>query len=335
MKVRALAFVAMAVFIVTAARAEAPYQSPRPAPRPVPRSVLPTPASNAGLDMAVEAAVVSASLEASAGSVLLSLIPRARPPEMIPAVASSEESAVALSAARTTPAARSNDPVAGVLDALFGARAPAVLTNASALAVARSLRPRRRPAGFDRLVRVAATPRAPVNGGSVCGVAAIRGQVIAPVPGPGACGVDAPVRVSSVAGIPLSMQPTIDCPTAIALNEWVRDGVIPTIGRTGGGVARINIIAHYSCRPRNNVPGAKLSEHGKGRALDVSGVTLRNGKTLTVEEQWNGQYSRVFRTLYRRACGPFGTVLSPDADRNHYNHFHLDTAQYRGGPYCH
>ncbi|MEJ2029130.1 MAG: extensin family protein [Maritimibacter sp.] len=296
MKARALAFVAAAIFIATAARAEAPFLSPRPVHRPE----LPTPASNAGLDMAVEAAVVSASLEASAGSVLHSLTPPARPAEVIPVVATSEESATALPAVSPNPAVNPNDPVAGVLDALFGARPPAVLTNASALAVSRSLRPRHRPAGFDRLVRVAA-----------------------------------PVRISSVAGIPLSMQPTIDCPTAIALNDWVRDGVIPTIGRTGGGVARIDIIAHYSCRTRNNQPGAKLSEHSKGHALDVSGVTLRNGKTLTVEDQWSGQYSRVFRTLYRRACGPFGTVLSPDADRYHYNHFHLDTARYRGGPYCH
>ncbi|MEJ2020883.1 MAG: extensin family protein [Maritimibacter sp.] len=331
MKARALAFVAAAIFIATAARAEAPFLSPRPVHRPD----LPTPASNAGLDMAVEAAVVSASLEASAGSVLHSLTPPARPAEVIPVVATSEESATALPVVSPNPAVNPNDPVAGVLDALFGARPPAVLTNASALAVSRSLRPRHRPAGFDRLVRVAATPRAPVSGGSVCGVAAIRGQAIAPIPGPGGCGVDAPVRISSVAGIPLSMQPTIDCPTAIALNDWVRDGVIPTIGRTGGGVARIDIIAHYSCRTRNNQPGAKLSEHSKGHALDVSGVTLRNGKTLTVEDQWSGQYSRVFRTLYRRACGPFGTVLSPDADRYHYNHFHLDTARYRGGPYCH
>ncbi len=325
MRAGALALVAAAILIATAAQAEAPYLSPRPAPRPH----MPTPASNSGLDLAVEAAVVSASLEASAGGVLLSLIPPTRPSNAIPAVATPETSAAAI------PAVRPNDPVAGVLDVLFGARPPAVLNNASMLAVTRSLRPRRRPAGFDRLVRVAAMPRAVASGGSVCGVAAIRGETIASIHGAGACGVAAPVRVSSVAGIPLSMQPTIDCPTAIALNNWVRDGVLPTFGATGGGVARINIIAHYSCRTRNNQPGAKLSEHGKGHALDVSGVTLRNGKVLTVEDQWRGRYSNQFRTLYRRACGPFGTVLSPDADRHHYNHFHLDTARYRGGPYCH
>ena len=34
--------------------------------------------------------------------------------------------------------------------------------------------------------------------------------------------------------------------------------------------------------PRNNIPGAKLSEHGKGNALDVSAVKLRNGGDVQV-----------------------------------------------------
>ena len=40
------------------------------------------------------------------------------------------------------------------------------------------------------------------------------------------------------------------------------------------------------------------------------------------------------RKMHRTACGPFGTVLGPDSDRFHRDHFHFDTAKYRSGPFC-
>jgi hypothetical protein len=40
------------------------------------------------------------------------------------------------------------------------------------------------------------------------------------------------------------------------------------------------------------------------------------------------------RRMHRGACGPFGTVLGPEADRYHQDHFHFDTARYRSGSYC-
>jgi hypothetical protein len=40
------------------------------------------------------------------------------------------------------------------------------------------------------------------------------------------------------------------------------------------------------------------------------------------------------RRAHKTACGPFGTVLGPNADRYHQDHFHFDTARYRSGSYC-
>jgi len=37
---------------------------------------------------------------------------------------------------------------------------------------------------------------------------------------------------------------------------------------------------------------------------------------------------------WRAACGPFGTVLGPESNRFHRDHFHFDTARYRSGSYC-
>ena len=123
--------------------------------------------------------------------------------------------------------------------------------------------------------------------------------------------------------------------TAKALNAWVREGVIPAVGRTGGGVARINVIAHYACRTRNNKSGAKLSEHAKGHAVDIAGITLADGTKLTVLNHWrSSSFGKIIKAMHRSACGPFGTVLGPNADRYHQDHLHIDTARYRSGSYC-
>ena len=171
--------------------------------------------------------------------------------------------------------------------------------------------------------------------GSVCGDPGIRGVEIPPIRGRGACGVQNAVRISSVAGVGLSQQPTIDCPTAKALKTWVDRGLKPAVGKTGGGVRSLRVVAHYACRNRNNAKTGRLSEHAKGRAVDIAAITLNNGGQITVLDGWNRKgEGAILRKAHRAACGPFGTVLGPESNRFHRDHFHFDTARYRSGPYC-
>jgi hypothetical protein len=172
--------------------------------------------------------------------------------------------------------------------------------------------------------------------GALCGANDIEGVRLTAIAGRAqGCGVEEPVRVTAVGGIPLSQPATIDCPTALALRTWVNDALVPTVGRKGGGVARIDVFASYACRPRNNQKGARVSEHGRGRAIDIGGITLKNGTTMTVLRGWrDDSQGPILRQLHRAACGPFGTVLGPNSDRFHQNHFHFDTASYRSGPFC-
>ena len=194
-----------------------------------------------------------------------------------------------------------------------------------------------RPVLRDDEIILAASrrPRPANSGGGLCGRGTIRGEVIPAVVGSGACGIPNPVRITAVSGVQLTTSARMDCDTAVALDTWVRSGLLPEVGRRGGGPVAIRVAAGYACRGRNNQAGARLSEHAKGRAIDISGILLADGSEISVLRDWGrGADGRLLRALHRRACGIFGTVLGPESDRFHQDHFHFDTAQYRSGSYC-
>jgi hypothetical protein len=170
----------------------------------------------------------------------------------------------------------------------------------------------------------------------VCGIEAIQGERIGRVNGRlRGCGLQDAVRVRSVSGVRLSQNAIMDCGTAAALNSWVDGAAKPVFSKYGGGLKSLRVAAHYACRTRNSRKGAKISEHGKGRAIDISAFGFHNGSEVSVLRGWNAKPAgQALRVLHRAACGPFGTVLGPDADKYHRDHFHFDTARYRSGSYC-
>jgi hypothetical protein len=98
----------------------------------------------------------------------------------------------------------------------------------------------------------------------------------------------------------------------------------------GSELVEVSIAGSYSCRPMNHVSGAKLSEHGYANALDVSGFTLADGRKITVKGGWRGSESEqaYLRAVHRGACRWFTTVLGPNHDRAHHDHFHVDLARH-------
>lgn len=165
--------------------------------------------------------------------------------------------------------------------------------------------------------------------GSVCGDPDIRGQEIPAITSKTkGCGVAEPVRVTAINGIPFSQPATFDCDTARALKRWMREGMAPAFGNRE--VVELHIFGSYMCRSRNNVRGAKISEHGRGKAVDIAGFVFSDGKEWTVARDYNKQ----IRRAQKAACGIFGTTLGPGSDGYHEDHLHFDTADYRSGAYC-
>ncbi|MFK7746715.1 MAG: extensin family protein [Roseobacter sp.] len=231
------------------------------------------------------------------------------------------------------PVGRAGSTADGTVSIEPSAVADVVRAQNSASDRVTSLRPKTRPRAFRRIVRQQERLR---KKGAVCGNPDIKGQSIGRVTsGVRGCGIPDAVRITSVSGIGLSPAAVMNCDTARTLDSWVTISAIPRLKDTGGGLTSLRVIGHYACRPRNNRPGARISEHGKGRAIDIAGFRLRDGSMLSVFNDWKSDRGFLpMREMHRDACGIFGTVLGPKADRFHLDHFHFDTARHRGGPYC-
>jgi hypothetical protein len=333
----------VALCLAAPAVAEPPVSSPRPVPRativaetssheklplvrPVPRTI----ATDQGEVTAVAVADVPL---AEYRSVLGAFDPLQPPRFPQPATAPMglilpTENAVLTS---VRPATRLREDRSMVTRSRY--RADQAVTAISPLAVPLSQRPLLRPAALTQRAEEA---RAAILRGSVCGDPAIQGEVIGAVGGRGSCGIESAVRLRSVAGVTFGGErPQMDCQTARALKTWIERGARPAVGTTGGGLSQIQVMGSYSCRPRNNQSGERLSEHSFGRAIDIGGFKLADGTTFTVLRDWGSQrFGGILRQMHSKACGPFGTVLGPNANAYHRNHFHFDTARYRAGSYC-
>ncbi len=156
---------------------------------------------------------------------------------------------------------------------------------------------------------------------------------LAPINEGGECRIDHPVRVSGLAGN-VAMKPaaTLSCQMALTFARWTRDELTPAARwRYFSGVKTIHQGSSYSCR---RIAGTRtLSEHGKGNALDVMRIELRNGKDIDVRKP--GWFSFREKSLLNKAraggCEYFSTVLGPGYDRAHADHFHFDIKQRRNG----
>jgi len=152
----------------------------------------------------------------------------------------------------------------------------------------------------------------------------------------GGCGIPAPVQVAALDGgsVKLSMKTVVNCQVASTLASFLEDSVDPLARqKLGAEVTEIRVAAAYDCRPRNNQAGAKMSEHGKGNAIDISAFKVK-GEWIVVGGK-NGLAQNAFlKEVRKSACGPFTTVLGPGV-AYHDDHLHFDLAERRNrGLYC-
>ena len=146
--------------------------------------------------------------------------------------------------------------------------------------------------------------------------------------GPG-CGLNGTVQLVDI-GVPVANLTAVRCGAARAFIGWTRNAVAPAAYQMlGSELARIDSMGSYSCR---NVVGSarnasRRSGHAIANAIDVGGFVLKDGRRITVLNDWNSsdpQVRQFLQTIRASACKRFDTVLSPDYNAAHRNHLHLE-----------
>ena len=154
------------------------------------------------------------------------------------------------------------------------------------------------------------------------------------------CQAVQPLLVSATAGGRVRLKPaaTMQCGMVTPLERWMNEVVQPAaVSAFGTHVVELKVLASYACRPMNSRAGGKLSEHGRANAIDIGAFRLADGTEISLIRGWRagGAQSSFLKTIHSGACRYFGTVLGPNANAQHADHFHLDRARRRNGrAYC-
>ncbi|MEJ1161537.1 extensin-like domain-containing protein [Prosthecomicrobium sp. N25] len=165
-------------------------------------------------------------------------------------------------------------------------------------------------------------------------------QAMTEYDGPGACGADRPFRVSAFGDGAVGVRPTasLNCPMTAALDTWIQQVVQPqAMATVGQPVTEIKVLASYGCRRINGRAYGSMSEHAYMNALDVGSFVFADGSEASVLKGYraNGSPAQAFlQGVGAESCSIFNTVIGPDGDAQHQDHFHLDLAQRRSGKYC-
>lgn len=132
-------------------------------------------------------------------------------------------------------------------------------------------------------------------------------------------------------GVPLNRPVEVTCPLALRLLQFEREVMQPEALRLfGRPLGSINHAGGFTCK-RMTGNGARVSEHGHGRAIDIWGFTLDDGMRLSVADHFRarGREGEYLRQINRQACRYFSVVLGPNADAAHGKHFHWDLGQWK------
>jgi hypothetical protein len=136
-------------------------------------------------------------------------------------------------------------------------------------------------------------------------------------------------------GTPVTNLGAMTCPLASKFAAWARYGVQPAARLIlGSELVRIETYGTYACRNINGNISGNRSEHAHSNAVDVAAFVLADGRRISVKDQWYGddQSRRFLRVIHESACKRFRTVLSPDYNAAHRDHFHFDMGG--KGTYC-
>jgi len=144
------------------------------------------------------------------------------------------------------------------------------------------------------------------------------------------CPLSNVVRVRS-SGVGFSSPFTVTCPMLVAWVMFEQQQLQPlALEHLGSEVRSVDHFGSFSCRNIYHREDARRSQHATANAFDVAAFRFESGEHVSVLRDWNNTQtpakSAFLKAVHEAACGYFGTVLGPDYNQPHENHFHLDAS---------
>ena len=121
------------------------------------------------------------------------------------------------------------------------------------------------------------------------------------------------------------------CPVAVAFAMFEHQALQPAAQASfGQAVAQVDHLGSFACRNVYGRSEGRLSQHATANALDIAGFRLADGRRISVLKDWPGDSAnaRFLRQVRDGACTHFNTVLGPEYNAAHRNHFHLDMGRW-------
>lgn len=122
------------------------------------------------------------------------------------------------------------------------------------------------------------------------------------------------------------------CPLAVAYALFERHGLQPVAQRVlGQPVVQVDHLGSFACRNVYNRKAGRLSQHASANALDIAGFRLRDGQRIVLARDWQGTGDKAvfLREVRQAACEHFSTVLGPEYNAAHRDHFHVDMGRWQ------
>lgn len=135
-------------------------------------------------------------------------------------------------------------------------------------------------------------------------------------------------------GVTFNASFVASCPLAVAWSLFERHRLQPTARDVfGQPVAQVQHLGSFACRNIYHRENARRSEHATAEALDIAAFRLADGQRIEVLEDWGGDDAEgeFLERIQQGACEIFGSVLGPEYNAAHANHFHFGM---RGFGFC-
>lgn len=146
------------------------------------------------------------------------------------------------------------------------------------------------------------------------------------------CPLSNVVRVQST-GVEYNSPFTLTCPLLVRWLMFEQQKLQPlALQHLGSRLKSVDHYGTFACRNVYNREQGRRSQHATASAFDVATFRFENGAVANVLSDWDNNEvpdsSEFLRDVHDNACDYFGTVLGPDYNAPHANHFHLDTSSF-------